>query len=320
MTNHYFKFQIPFKKIHEILINYENIIFYIDISSIARGLYNKRVILMELEQFFTTQQLPETMFNECRVFYNNLYKQFKQYNPKFVTIFDDGTCLQNTALLKNYKSGGSSINYIIQEDIERDLYYKIRQYYFERIEKHFNKPPRSYVVNLYEYESDLIPYYIIKYNLLDSQNLKTLNVILSTDKDLAQTCQFLNTIQCATLYKRKTSSLEFNLLYDNNAISYFYKKFKRGSLTSKYIPLILAIAGDKADKIDGLKNVGYAKAIKVILYNNMKSHFNKLSDLPLEYEPFRQIINTNYKVTSFNEQIKRLPLTTKYNIETVFKN
>ncbi len=320
MTNHYFKFQIPYKQIHKILHNYKNIIFYIDISSIARGLYNKKVILMEIERFFSTKKLPTTMFDECRYFYNNLYRQFKKYNPKFITMFDDGTCLQNTVLLKSYKSGGSSIKYIIQEDVERDLYYKIKQYYFKCIESHFNKKPISYTINLYEYESDLVPYYIIKNNFLNSQNLNTLNVILSTDKDLAQTCQFKNTIQCATLYKRKTSSIEFNILYDNNAISYFYKNFKRGSLSSKYIPLILAIAGDKADRINGLKNIGYSKAIKSIIYNNINPYFNKTSTLPTEYEPFRKIINTNFKIISFDEQIKRLPITTKFNIDNQFKN
>ena len=264
---------------------------------------------MELSRYFQSQTLPVTMVEEAKQFCNDLYRNFKQYNPRFVIFFDNGTCLQNSAVQKQYKQGRSSSSYIL-DDKERDLFYQIKNYYLEQIETKFHKPPVGFVFNLKEYESDLVPYYVIFNRLLNSNDRKTLNIILSTDKDLLQCCKFRNTVQCITTYSPKEGKLLFNIYYYENAISYFYKKFKVGlGITADFVSLLLAIAGDKADYISGIKNVGYARAYKLILKYGLPPVITGSTELPDELEPHRKLIISNLKVIDFEQQITRLPAT-----------
>ncbi len=279
-------------------------IFYIDLLSIARGLYNKNTLLFEVDTYINSRKMPDFLINELKDFLNTLYKNFKKYCPRFIIFFDKGECKQNCGLLKSYKKGRSHNDIILQDD-ERDLLKQIRQYYLSEIEKQFNKPNLSNVFNLNEYETDFIPYYIINNNLINSQNNKNLNVILSLDKDLLQCCQFDNTIQYITLFAQ--GELTFNIYHNDTAISYFYKQFKRGLLGAKYIPMLLALSGDKSDNVDGLKNVGYAKAYKLIIQHKLDHEISIVSPLPKELEQYRKQIYTNYQIISFESQISRIP-------------
>ena len=309
MKSFYFKFRVPYTTINKILERgqYKNIRFFIDILSIARGLYNKSVILMELDRYFSTKEMPTTMLNEAKDFYNQLYSRYKQFNPKFITFFDNGTCLQNSTLSKSYKEGRTIEDYFTS-DLELDLFIRIKRYYLDTIYSHFNKHPLSYVINLQEYEADLVPYFVINRNILNSQKFDTLNVILSTDKDLLQCCKFTNTIQCITTYSSKQGKLLFNVYHNNNAVSYFYKKFKEGlGITAKYVPLILALAGDKADGIPGIKGVGYARAYQLILKHKLPYTITKTTELPNELNSYRNLIIKNLQLIDFQHQIERLP-------------
>lgn len=114
---------------------------------------------------------------------------------------------------------------------------------------------------------------------------------------------------CSTVYSRKKGQLEFYVLDNYNAISYIYKKFKRGLLTAEYIPLILAISGDKADNIDGVKGVGDATAVKLITQHRIPPTIVQSTSLPQRLEQSRQLIMDNFALTSFDEQMRRIPIT-----------
>jgi len=321
---YYFKFQIQYKLIHEILQRggFSNIIFYVDLPSICRGFYNKQLIDLELANYFETKMLPQLFFNEANVFYNTLLNNFSRYNPKFITFYDSGECIQNKTIFKQYKGDRSKvIDTILLEDTERELFKRIKNYYFEEFIPKFTIQNLSKVIYTNEYEGDFIPYFIISNNLLNSGNSSILNVILSTDKDLLQTCKFKNTMQCSTVYKKTSGTLEFNALSDDSAIGYIYKKFKRGILTAKHIPLLLSLSGDKADNIPGIPGVGEAGAYNIIVNNTMDPYFYESSPLIPKYEPYRDLILRNFKLISFDEQVRRIPntfLTTlKQQLETI---
>lgn len=307
---HYFKFQIPYKAINTILSRgqYKNIFFYIDLASITRGFYNKQVIELELANYFETQRLPTLFFDEANIFFNTLYNNFKHYFPKFITFFDSGECMQNKTIFKAYKGDRSRIiDAINLDDTEKELFKKIKNYYFEEFKTRFEIPHLSKVVYLDEWESDCIPHFIITNNIFNSASNQTLNIILTTDKDLLQTCAFNNVIQCSTVYKKSEGKIKFNVLYNDNAISYMYENFKRGILTAKHIPLILSLAGDKADHIPGIPGVGESTACKIVESINMDPIFYETSPLPQKYEKHRDLILKNYKLISFDEQLKRIP-------------
>lgn len=305
----YLKYRIPYDLIKEKLKSYKNLVIFIDLNSIARGFYNRDVIVLELNRYIETQQLPILLIDELKVFLNNLYSSFKSYNPKFCIFYDLGFCEQNTSISNAYKSNrtNESKSYI-QSDEEREIYYQIKNYYFKEIEKQFNKPNLSKVVFLENYETDFIPYYFIK-NYKYNNDSNTMNLILSVDKDLLQCCQFKNTYQAVSLYLSSTRQIVSNIYDDHNAVTFISKKFiPDGKITSAYIPLILAIAGDKSDGISGLqKGLGIVNTIKMIKLYDMPFDFTSVYELPSEIQSKKLKLQTNLSLISFERQISRIP-------------
>jgi len=306
----YLKYKIPYDLINQIITSYKNLVIFIDLNSIARGFYNRDVILSELNDYVEHKKLPTLLIEELKLFLNNLYRGYRQYNPKFCIFYDLGIHGQNKSVSNSYKSNrtNESKTYFI-DDQERELYYKIKNYYFEEIYKQFNKPNLSKVIFLQDYESDFVPYYFIKKYEFNRQP-DTLNLILSVDKDLLQCCQFKNTYQAISVYIPSQSRIESVLYDDLNAIKYIAKSFNPdGKITSKYVPLLLALAGDKNDGITGIKRgLGVVNAIKMIKLYDFPDDFNSTFPLPSDIAPYKLKLQTNLSLTSFERQISRTPL------------
>jgi len=316
MKNLYIKYKIRYNDIYNIIdaLKVNTIIFYIDILSIAKGFYNKSTVSYEVSHYLDTKKPPDFFINEMRGFLNNLYKRFDGLSRKFILFYDYGICKQNKSIDKSYKATrGRAEDYYLLDNQELELMRQIRNYYLQKSEEVFTKPGLSTVINTKEFESDFIPHYVISNNLLPNiQQTTILNVILSHDKDLLQTTEFPNTIQYISRYLNK--NLLFELYHRDNAISYFYKKFKRGILTAKYVPLLLSLAGDKSDNIVGIKNIGYTRAYNLIIKYKLPYEVNEYTELPDEIRAYKDQIIKNYKLTSFDEQIKRIDIMT---LETV---
>lgn len=273
---------------------------------------------MEVGNYLQTKQMPTIYPKELKEFLNNIYSKFKYYSPKFVLFFDGGQCLQNTTISKFYKEERESQKYFYLEEAYKELMNNIKSFYLNEVNARFNKPNLSCVVASQEYEMDLAPHYVITRKFLNSRDPETLNIILSIDKDLLQTCRFENCIQAVSTY-RKSTGIELKLYDKFNAMSYIYKNFSRGGLTAEYIPLVLAMASDKIDGIKGIPRVGPATAIKLIQLYNLPSVIKDDTVLPDKLKEHHQLIITNLKLTSFDEQIKRIPQTELNKIDQQIK-
>jgi len=313
--NFYLRYNFTYKQIFDI-INNENkkrINFYVDLQSICTGFYNRDVVLMEIGRYATDGQISDILLVEYRNYLLNLYRQFRSFDPYFVTFFDDGACLQNRALNKDYKNKSSLDN--LQMEVDNiQLFRSIKRYYFQKIYEHYNKNPNaSRAFYLREYEADCVPQYCINNNLFDSQDDDVINIILSKDKDLLQTCKFRNTFQIVTGFKAsKGKDAKYSKLFDcDNCIEYIYPNFKRGILNANHIPLILAITGDKSDVVNGITGIGPAKAVKLIQDYNIPTTIDELrncSSLPAIIKNNLDLIIANLKIIDFDEQIKRIPI------------
>ena len=318
MYNVYVKSSVKYGLIHEILNkqNKTNIIFHIDLMSVCKGLYNKNNVFNEINFYIENKRPSDQLVNEYRNYLNELHKKFRGFNPKFVTFLDDGQNSQNLSIQSSYKSGRTSLADIIDSDEEVYLFKQIKKRYWEEIGIRCSIKNHGVVYNLKEYESDLIPYYVIKNNFYESNESYTLNVVISNDKDLLQCCQFTNTIQFTNRFMPSQTGnkrLAIDCWDNTSAIEYIYPKFKRGALTSKHIVLILALAGDKADGIDGIKNVGPKKAIDLILNYNIPLDplilKNEIQNMPNIIKMNITKIVENIKMISFEEQLKRTKIT-----------
>ena len=307
----YLKYRIPYDLINQKIKEggYLYLIIQVDLYAIARGFYNRDVILSELNNYIENKQLPTLLITELKEFLNKLYNGYKRFNPKFIIFYDVGYHKQNISVSSSYKSNrtNSSKTYF-QTDEEKELFYKIKNYYFEEIYKKFNISNLCKVIFLEDYESDFVPYWFIKKYEVARLD-KTLNIILSVDKDLLQCCQFKNTFQAISVYIKSERRIESMLYDDQNAVSFILKSFKPdGIITSKYIPLLLAIAGDKNDGIPGIKKgLGIANAIKLIKLYNLPSDFNSTMNLPNDIKDYRVKLQTNLDLISFERQISRMP-------------
>lgn len=318
--NLYVKSNIKYELVYNILNtqNKTDILFHIDLQSVCKGLYNKNNIFNEINYYVNNNKPSNQLVDEYRDYLNLLHKKFKKFNPKFITFYDDGQNSQNLSIQSSYKSGRSSLADIIDNDEELYLFKQLKKRYFTEIETRCSIKNHGVVYYLKEYESDLIPYYVIKNNLYKSNEPTTLNVVISNDKDLLQCCQFINTIQFTNRFMPSQTGNKRLLIEcwdDINAIEYIYKKFKRGALTSKYISLILAIAGDKADGINGLKGIGNKKAIDLIMDHDIPLDplilKNEIQSMPIIIQKNMKTIVENLQMISFEEQLKRTKITEK---------
>lgn len=320
MKSYYLKFQIPFNIIRDHLSNFKRIVFHIDLASISRGFYNKDVVQLEITNYIDTRKPPTLFFEEAKQFLAKIYDQFRpsQYleSVKFNIFYDSGECLQNKTIYNGYKDRASGSSSLMLEDAELELYHEIKKYYYSEFENKFKIPNVCNVNFVQLYEADFMPWFMIVNNIWQCQEMDTLNVILSTDKDLLQCCQFGNCIQILTLYSKKESKIIFNVYNDLTAIAQIYPNYNRGTLTSRYIPTMLALSGDKADKIPGIPRVGEATAYKLIINHNLHHEILEHTKLPKELEEHRKLLIRNYKLISFDEQLKRVPL----NVLTDLKN
>jgi len=314
-VKYYIKYALKYQMIHQILHSFKKkrINFFIDLQSIAKGFYNKQVVLVEIGRYATEGKISGILIEELREFLNTLYLQFKIYDPFFILFYDDGVCRQQTAIDSTYKQG-SKIDLIVDQD-NVELFKQIKKHYFKEIEEKFNKKDLSKVYYLKEYEADFIPYYCIVNNFYDSFDSDILNIIISVDKDLLQCCEFVNTIQCITSFvptQEGRFQIQFNNYDRDNAIEYIHKTLKRGILSAKYIPMILAIAGDKADEITGIKKgIGPKHAFDLIVDYSIPYTLDalriELNNMPDVIKDNFKKLERNFKMISFEEQIKRIP-------------
>lgn len=313
----YVKYVINYNLIKEICekLNKKRINIFIDVQSISVGFYNKNTVLFEIGEYVQNGKEPYLFLQEMYEYLTDLFFKFKQFDPFFILFTDYGFNQQNKSINTAYKRGRSIKNLMLDDEYDQ-LFRKIKYYYFEQLKK-FNKQDVCKVFHLKQYESDLIPHYCIMNNLFESNENDILNVILSKDKDLLQTCEFRNTIQCITTFKSTQLGRKLDIkVYDrDNAVSRFNSNIKRGLLTAKAVPLILAISGDKSDGIIGLKGYGPVKSAKLIAENNIPLDLDML-DVSYKTNKLPKILMDNYKVirknflmTSFEEQIKRVPKT-----------
>jgi len=311
--NKYLKYQIKYSDIYAVLSKgYTDLIIYIDIAGISKGFYSTATINFEVTNYLENpNSLPTTFLVELQGYLKLLYTKFQQYNPKFVLFYDQGVCKQNADIDPSYKADrrGSEAHkkYLVESETLR-VFKLLKSYYYDEISNKFNINGYCYAIDLEEYESDLIPHYVRNKGLLKSDRDTTLNLILALDKDLIQTCTYDNVRMAASIYHKAKRKLDMQLLDREMGLVYLYPKFLRGILDAGHLPIILSLMGDKADNIKGLPQCGPARAIKLATTHFSNTYeFNEQTVFPSALISHKKMLINNFKLTSFNEQIKRLP-------------
>jgi len=136
--NYYIKYQLKYSLILEILqkLKKKKVNFFIDLQSITKGFYNKEVILVEIGRFATEGKVSDILIQELRNFLNNIYVQFKSYDPFFILAYDDGYCAQQNLLILLIKVEDQHWN-LLSIMIKNYNYLDRLKILFEKIERMF---------------------------------------------------------------------------------------------------------------------------------------------------------------------------------------
>jgi len=307
--NNYIRYQLPESKMFEILKsrNSKYVTFFIDLLSIAKGLFNKKIVEIEISKFVENKKHIDTLYKELKKYIDELNSKFEKYEPYFVVFYEEGISSIHKSINKNYKS---ERRYNFEDSIYENIYSKLKKFYFELIYKNLNKYDNVSVIYLKNIEADFTPYYVINKNLMDTKSDENTNFILSCDKDLLQCLEFDNTFQVVSRINK--GKLEMKIFNKKSALEYLYPKYsyQKYKLDATYIPLVLSIAGDRSDNIKGIKGYGYAKTIKYISQNNLPPKLYELKKIKDNYQLIKnnfKLIENNYKLISFEEIINLIP-------------
>jgi len=233
----------------------------------------------------------------------------------FYVFYESGESFYHLHVDKKYKANRRIDNLSGLDKVGKEIFTDVVQKNLTLIEKTFNKVPNIKIIYLNHLEADVIPYYLIRNNMVDTSD-NVCQLIYSNDHDL-----FQNIILGENVYqflKTKTKSI----LKRNEIVNKYLKVDE--NISDEYFPLIMAILGDRGDGIiDKVKSIGPKTVPKFIeklvgligcmntLYNKVfrgepifeegieNQTDNKQIYLIIEAERERSTISKNLKLMSF---------------------
>lgn len=268
---------------------------------------------------------------------NHWMRYFKRKNIGCNIFFFDerGSSVYHDSISKRYKEKRKTSKQRIASELLLgddfyDKYYKVYDDNIAVVSGLFSRLNNLFYIKLKDLESDFIPKLLI--NEFFSSNGETdkryTNIIIGNDKDFGQMLYEPNVFQIVKLATEK----RFELRTSWNVLEKFVKTpFTEDCVlrNPKFIPLMLAIAGDEADSIFGISKVANKTIYKYLnrlykdkiiddndydvelFYNKIENYkkinANYLNDLTthkLISEKDRMI--DNYKLTSFDKVLEWL--------------
>lgn len=268
---------------------------------------------------------------------NHWMRYFKRKNIGCNIFFFDerGSSIYHDSISKRYKEKRKTSKQRIASELLLgddfyDKYYKVYDDNIAVVSGLFSRLNNLFYIKLKDLESDFIPKLLI--NEFFSSNGETdkryTNIIIGNDKDFGQMLYEPNIFQIVKL----TTEKRFELRTSWNVLEKFVKTpFTDDCVlrNPKFIPLMLAIAGDEADSIFGISKVANKTIYKYLnklykdkiiddndydvelFYNKIENYkkinANYLNDLTthkLISEKDRMI--DNYRLTSFDKVLEWL--------------
>jgi len=307
MRNEIVRYYFYLNPIFELIKNnrFKTITFFLDISSISRGIYSSKIIS---NSFLLNYK--NVWFDEIINCIEWLKNKFKKYDPLFILFYDKGVYSYHLEIYPEYKSNRNEYGIITKNkyfsiDLKHGIQY-LKNYTFEKLLE-LNKFDDIISVYLEYEEADIIPYYFLKNNFLNLLDTENLNIILSTDKDLFQNMKISphNIIQI--INKRENGKFVTKIINNENAIDELIKKKRKNeriNLVSNWISYFLSVGGDKSDNIPSVPRIGY-KTFYNLLMKNLTDNELKEPDWNIifskidEIKKYKELILKNFKLVDF---------------------
>ena len=194
-----------------------------------------------------------------------------QFNREveFNFFYEIGRSEYHRKLNKGYKANRHSSYLILSPDEVKqasDLNIKC----FETIYETLQNAANTSVYRLQYFEADFIPHYISR----EFPEEKTLNIILSNDKDMFQS---LTLNHDTILFKKDFRKKETRVITFDNMYQEISKAEIPVESDHNFIADLLAVCGDAADGVEGIKGIGYISALK--LYSALKLPLKEILEI-----------------------------------------
>jgi hypothetical protein len=288
---------------------------FVDVRSVAPAFFKEQQLKLVInDETNIDLYVRKTLLNFLKFvdFHIQLIAFELQRTPRIFFFSDIGQSEYHKQIDKSYKENRGSPIILTEEEYIRSK--QLVNGLLEAFGNLISFIPGIFYLHLHYMESDFLPYYILK-NFSFSKN--EVFIIVSRDKDLAQ---------CLALYPE--TSYQFfldhkgqkTLLDAKSVVSYHFKVNTDKMYPPQLIALGLAIAGDNADNIIGIKQIGYKRFLSIIDHiesqNNIQWSLDNMQNL--EYllssdvkkptiknliEKIRQnrdLIEKNLKLVDFN--------------------
>lgn len=323
---------------------------YFDTKNVIAQIHNPHE-QQRLMQSFNNQSDPFILARSIIVLANHWMRYFKKHNKNCnIFFFDDrGTSTYHMGLSKTYKANRKIARHKIAIDLQLPKDFSDRfEYYYDQsilgLKKLFNITPSVFYFDLKDLESDFIPKFIIEefYTSKGVKNENYYHILVGNDKDMLQLINDNRTYQ----FRKHFTDKEFTLISEDMVMEEFtkYENIQPYQLKSaKFIPLILALAGDTIDGIKGIYRQGYKSIYKYIdkLYQSKiiteedykaesfifkikeysKINPSMMSDvLTKSILSNEDLILNNYKLTSFDEIYEWLPSNVRRKLKDNFSH
>ncbi len=293
--------------------NYKTLNLFIDLRNILQCLYLEEFVINITEMTKRSKFIDASIFESIISFlsFHKKYAIRRNLDINFYFFAEIGHSYYHTNIDKNYKSNRKIGDLFNLNQIDKDIFISTVQNNLRLSEKVINKIPNCKLFLLQNFEADFIPYYLIKNSLVPMEDV--CHIIFSNDHDLFQTISLGDNI-----YQFVKSGQTRKIIKKNEVMSTYLKT--KVNFPDKYLPLVMAVLGDKIDAVPKVKNIGPKTIQKIItelvsitggmekLHQNVrdkKSIFNinhtndKNLSMIIEEEKNNSLISNNLRLISF---------------------
>jgi len=233
-----------------------NINIFVDVKGCCTSMYSEWCVRHVLESSKCDRHINLDMFSSLLYFIAFHKKYAARHDFKFNIIFfmEQGKSKYHLNIYKDYKSNRLNSDFFGLDLESRERFFQILDKNYGLCEYVINRIPNCSFYCLKYCEADFIPYYIMKNKFSDEYMNDSINIVYSRDKDMLQCLEFKNTYQFyKASYKDQSRMISEDDLYKHFVKNEECTSIKNGA---KWFPLLLALGGDNADGVPGIKGLG----------------------------------------------------------------
>ena len=227
---------------------YKTLNLYIDLKNTLQTLYMEHAIVNLVESTIRARVVDSSIFASLISFlaFHKMYSIKRNVKIRYYIFFETGGSTYHQNISKKYKVSRRIDDLYGLDRDKRELFTKIVQKNLQLIESACNKMPHTNIIRLDHFEADFIPYYLTRYNFVDTTP-DTAHLIYSNDHDMYQTVD-----DNIFIYSKSAKSRK--IIKKGEAIHHLLKTDK--TYPDNYFPLALSILGDTGDDVQGVKGIG----------------------------------------------------------------